>query len=138
MVAFTFVVKKEGKSWHAARVAAETEEEGEAIEATADDTYRCGRLVLLHLIASALLSGQSFIQIADLCCQAVVLTADLHPSSLQKELYNKALEQANGAVRTSFSVVSPKSAVYQVGDLSSPKGRAPPCSSAWPAQMLAL
>ena len=39
-------------------------------------------------------------------------------SSLQKELYNKALEQASGAVRTSFSVVSPKSAVYQVGDLS--------------------
>lgn len=42
MVAFTFVVKKEGKSWHAARVAAETEDEGEAIEATADDTYRFG------------------------------------------------------------------------------------------------
>ena len=42
--------------------------------------------------------------------------ADLCLSSLQKELYNKALEQASGAVRTSFSVVSPKSAVYQVGD----------------------
>jgi len=74
MVAFTFVIKKEGKSWHATRVASETEEEGEAISAEAEDTY-----------------------------------------SLQKELYSKALEQASGAVRTSFSVVSPKSAVYQVG-----------------------
>ena len=53
MVAFTFVVKKEGKSWHATRVAAETEEEGEAIEASADDTYRRGRLMLLHLTAFA-------------------------------------------------------------------------------------
>lgn len=53
MVAFTFVVKKEGKSWHATRVAAETEEEGEAIEASADDTYRRGRLMLLHPTAFA-------------------------------------------------------------------------------------
>ena len=52
-MAFTFVVKKEAKSWHATRVAAETEDDGEAIEASADDTYRCGILVLLHLIASA-------------------------------------------------------------------------------------
>ena len=52
MVAFTFVVKKEGKSWHATRVAAETEEEGEAIEASADDTGAadscCCTLQLLH------------------------------------------------------------------------------------------
>lgn len=41
MVAFTFILKKEGKSWHATRVASETEDEGEAIEAQADDTYRC-------------------------------------------------------------------------------------------------
>ena len=61
MVAFTFVVKKEGKSWHATRVAAETEEEGEAMEATADDTYRRGRLSLLHLIVVAsLVDGASF------------------------------------------------------------------------------
>lgn len=40
MVAFTFVIKKEGKSWNATRVASETEEDGEPITAEADDTYR--------------------------------------------------------------------------------------------------
>ena len=40
MVAFTFVIKKEGKSWNATRVASETEDEGEPITAEGDDTYR--------------------------------------------------------------------------------------------------
>ena len=34
--------------------------------------------------------------------------------SLQRELYKLAIEQASGPVRTSFSTVSPTSAVYQV------------------------
>ncbi len=38
MVAFTFVVKKEGKSWSAQRV---KDEEGPELTAEADDTYRC-------------------------------------------------------------------------------------------------
>ena len=33
---------------------------------------------------------------------------------LQKELYHLALQHASGPVRTSFSMVSPDSAVYQV------------------------
>lgn len=44
MVAFTFVIKKEGKSWHATRVASETDDEGEAITAEADSTYECAGL----------------------------------------------------------------------------------------------
>ena len=43
-------------------------------------------------------------------------SADDHllASSLQKELYHLALQHASGPVRTSFSTVSPSSAVYQV------------------------
>jgi hypothetical protein len=37
MVAFTFVVKKEGKTWSATRV---KDEEGPELTAEADDTYR--------------------------------------------------------------------------------------------------
>lgn len=34
--------------------------------------------------------------------------------SLQRELYNLAIQQASGPVRTAYSTVSPSSAVYQV------------------------
>lgn len=38
MVAFTFVVKKDGSSWSAKRI---SEEEEPQLTAEADDTYRC-------------------------------------------------------------------------------------------------
>lgn len=38
MVAFTFVLKKDGGSWNATRV---KDEEGAELTAEADDTYRC-------------------------------------------------------------------------------------------------
>ena len=119
MVAFTFIIKKEGKSWNATRVASETEDEGEPITAEGDDTYRYGKA---HPIErgkppaathrECMWAYQTF--------QGPITSRKLgtHPGycacSLQRELYSKALEQASGGVRTSFSVVSPTSAVYQV------------------------
>ena len=40
MVAFTFVLKKDGDSWAANRL---DSEEGEALTAEGEDTYRCKR-----------------------------------------------------------------------------------------------
>ena len=42
MVAFTFVCKKDGDSWAATRL---DSEEGEALTAEADDTYRWGKRI---------------------------------------------------------------------------------------------
>ncbi|EIE19081.1 hypothetical protein COCSUDRAFT_67960 [Coccomyxa subellipsoidea C-169] len=50
MVAFTFVVKKEGKSWSAQRV---KDEEGPELTAEADDTYSLQKELLQLALAEA-------------------------------------------------------------------------------------
>ena len=92
MVAFTFVVRKEGKSWHAARVAAETEDEGEAIEATADDTYRCGKYQLLYQPLHYCIGRASFC-LRYLCWKTLVLMFHI----VSEQPAEGSIQQGSGA-----------------------------------------
>ena len=112
MVAFTFVCKKDGDSWAATRL---DSEEGDAMTAEADDTYRCCQdKKCICSLALPGPTGAARREVCDLytsyemhmckCCVACRGSCTSWPSS-----------RPQGAVRTSFSTVSPTSAVYQVG-----------------------